>query len=145
MKAEFIDEVSTGVDLSIDHPQFYPRLFQWLERRRLEKLGDDPLETLVEDQMDSLSRHLELSGVQDACTVRNVIETRSLACLIITDEGKVDQELLERAIAQYEKKRYSLGPDRQYDALRKDHILKVLKNLEKAGETRRLLRSLSRP
>lgn len=145
MKKKFIEDISETLDTSIEDPRFYPRLFQALEEKRLQSTEEDPLRALVLDQQEALSRHLELAGVQEACTVRNVAESRQLAQLLIADDGTIDTEQVQRAIELYTEHCYSLGPSRQYDGLRRKQILSVLHELSKRGEAVRVFRTLSKP
>lgn len=84
------------------------------------------LEKICSEEYDELSKQLDISQVQASPSVRNVLFTRRLSNVLITDEGALNLEVLDEAIRLIRKNLYSLGSNRQYDASRHEHILKIL-------------------
>lgn len=146
MRKEFFEKVNSVVDRAIEDPLYLPQLFQWMEAEAQIDSGQrSALEKILLDQKEVISRQVEESGIQDSCSVRNVAECREIAAILITDEGTVDKQLLSQAIELLSANLYSMGPKRQHDALRREHMLEVLKELAKEGDVWRLLRGLSKP
>ena len=84
---------------------------------------------IVMEEYDELSRRLDRSEVQESCSVRNVSRSRQLAKFLIDDKGEVNLHLLPQAISYLQEHLYSLGPQRQYDGKRQEHILRVLQTI----------------
>ena len=97
------------------------------------------------ENFDELTRRADRSGIQDSVAMRNVLLCRKLASVLITDKGDIDQSKVSNAITDLKRSLYSLEPDRQYDARRREHILNVLFALQSDKEAQRLLRSLGHP
>ena len=73
------------------------------------------------------------------------MRSRSLAQLLIDEKGEVSQRLVSQAIPYLQQHLYSLGPDRQFDGKRQEHILKVLRLLQSNKDLIRQLKKMSRP
>lgn len=144
MRKEFVEEVAQAVDRAIENEHYHAELFQYMERKQ-EKSHQEPLHKILLNQREAISRHLKLAGIQEPCSVRNVAEARELAKYLIRDDGSIDKERLTESIKVLTENLYSLGPERQHDGLRREHLLFVLQELSKEGDTWRLLRSLSKP
>ncbi len=124
-------------------PQFYARAFTVVAKGGKER-GNALLKLLAEEY-DSLSRRADRAGIQDSCSIRNVLKTRALAGMLIDEKGELAIGLLQEAIGALQANLYSIGPDRQPDARRQEHILDVLMQLQGNKELARLLRSISKP
>ena len=147
MQKKEIDHILASAKAPLDHPLFYPRIFALAaKRRRLErKTAADAISHIVTEEYEELTRRLERSQIQESVSVRNVLRTRQLAQLLIDDKGEFNLTLLPAVISYLKEHLYSLGPHRQYDAIRQEHILKVLQLLASQNEWVRLLKKFSRP
>lgn len=147
MQQKEIDHILASVKAPIDHPLFYPRVFALAaKRRRVErKTAADVVSQIVTEEYEELTRRLERSQIQESCSVRNVLRTRQLAQLLIDDKGEVNLTILPVVISYFKEHLYSLGPNRQYDAKRQEHILKVLELLTSQKELVRLLKKFTKP
>lgn len=126
-----------------DEKAFYFQAFSFVDQGK--KTARDPVESLLLEEDVKLSLQIDQSQLQESCSVRNVLKTRRLAEILIDEKGEVNKAILLQSIKTLEKALYSLGPDRQHDAVRQQHILKVLKRLEKDKEVGFLLKKISRP
>jgi hypothetical protein len=142
-----IDHILASVKAPIEHPLFYPRIFALAaKRRRVErKTTADAVSHLVTEEYEELSRRLDRSQLQESCSVRNVLRTRKLAQLLIDDKGEINLTALPIIISYFKEHLYSLGPNRQYDGKRQEHILKVLKLLHTRKDLVLLIKKFTRP
>lgn len=130
-----------------EHPFFYPRLCTFLLRQQngSPKSEADLVRQICFEEFDDLSRRLDRTGLQEACSVRNVLKSRLIATKLIDEDGEVRLDLLDLCILAMKESRYSLAPNRQFDAMRNEHILRVLELLRSNKEFMRLLRQMARP
>lgn len=147
MQQKDIDHILGSIKAPIDHPLFYPRVFALSARQLKMRRSNaaDPVSQIVIEEYDELSRRLDRSQIQESCSVRNVMRSRFLAQLLIDEKGEVNLHLLPKAIAYIQEHLYSLGPQRQYDGKRQEHILKVLRLLQTDKDISRLLKKFTRP
>lgn len=147
MQRKTIDHFLTSAKASLNHPLFYPRIFALISRESRidrEKSGNPYLKALLEEY-DELSRRLDRSQIQESCSVRNMLRSRQLANLLISDKGELNEEILPDLIKILKDNLYSLGPQRQYDAKRQEHILGVLNHLASNKEVVLLLKKIDKP
>ncbi|GAB4226401.1 MAG: hypothetical protein Tsb0021_02350 [Chlamydiales bacterium] len=140
-------ELLKEMDLPLEHPQFFSKLFTILTTS-LKKKGiyeGNLYAKVCVEEYNQLSLHLDASKVQDSCSVRNVLKTRAIAQLLINEDGEIDFDALHRLLEEFRGHLYSLGPERQNDAFRQEHILRVLEALSERPEIRKLILSISRP
>ncbi len=133
-------------DLSVDSSDFYPEAFALAVRKRkaASLLDGDNLKHVCTEEYEALSRRLEASKIQEACAVRNVLRTRRLANLLINDDGELNLSALSKVIVYLKHHLYSLGPNRQYDGKRQEHLLRVLILLHEKKEFYRLIKSIDK-
>lgn len=142
-----ISQVVNEIGLPIEDPNFYPKAFGVVAKILKKTISTQTslIEKMCAEEYDHLSRHLDASEVQDSCAVRNVLFTRKLAEVIITEEGELDQSALKEIIEHLQKHLYSLGPGRQHDAKRQELILRVLCTLNTNKQLVKDLISISKP
>lgn len=147
MDLEEITGIIRDREIYIDNASFYSLAFSFAcERRKRAFAKDgDNFRRVIAEEYDSLSKRLDLTKFQESCQVRNVLRTRRLANLLIDDKGELNRIVLPRLIDLLKQHLYSLGPDRQYDAKRQEHLLRVLTVLNENKETLRLLNSIDKP
>lgn len=140
-------EIIESIKLPIDDPQFYTRAFTLAAKARKQaysKDGDN-FKRVTAEEYDDLSRRLDRTRFQESTSVRNVLRTRRLANLLINDKGELNLGLIPKVISHLKSHLYSLGPNRQYDAKRQEHILKVLTLLSEKKELVLLLKTIGKP
>lgn len=147
MNLNFVNDILKDIDLTVDHPQFYQRVFSAIAQGKKNSTSDysDVIINLCVEEYDLISRRLDRSKIQESPAVRNVIRTREIANCLIDDKGDLNLFLLDQAIETLQKNLYSLGPNRQYDAKRQEHLLNALKELQNNKEIQRLLKNVARP
>lgn len=146
MNSEKFSSIFSFIKAPIDHPLFYARVFALVARsRRLKGNKKSDIELILTEEYDDLSRRLDQSAFQESCSVRNILRARHLAIALIDDKGDLNVSNLSLAIETLREHLYSLGPNRQYDAKRQEHLLKILEHLNKNKELVRLLKKMSRP
>ncbi|MCE5316337.1 MAG: hypothetical protein LLG04_03110 [Parachlamydia sp.] len=145
MPSDSIDDRLSAVKVPVVDPQFYARAFTVMSKEVKASLSDDPIRSLFVEEYDSLSRRADRSGIQDSSSIRNVLRTRRLAELLIDEKGDLNAAMIPKAIAHLKTHLYSLGPDRQHDSRRQEHILRTLEMLQTNKEVVRLLRGISKP
>ena len=126
-------------EVSAFSPHFYERICTLLAKRNVL-----PEEILLEE-FDELSSKLDSTGIQEGCSVRNVLKARALALLLIRDDGEIAFDLIPSLIETFKKNLYSLAPGREADVARDEHILHVMELLLKEKELARLIKNMSRP
>jgi hypothetical protein len=137
------DQIISSIKAPIDHPLFFPRVFALVAKKRQKK--ENELASAICEEYEELSRRLDRTQLQESCSVRNVLRTRKLAQLLINEKGDLQVDLLEKAIPILEMHLYSLGPQRQYDAKRQEHLLKVLKVLSSEKKLALYFKKFERP
>jgi hypothetical protein len=142
---ENIEELIAAIKPSPSDPQFYPAVFTLVNKRnKVRQSGKDEAVVFLEEY-DNLSKRLDRSGLQESCSVRNVLITRSLAKLLINDKGELLLDRIPNLISELKKNLFSTGPNRQHDVCRQTHILNVLQLLQTNKEIQRLLKNISKP
>lgn len=142
-----INKILSEVEIPVEDPRFYDALFGLLSRdeeKGLAKSGD-PILQAIKEPYDLLSRNLEESQIQEGCSVRNILKTRKLAEIILNDEGEINADAIKQTIVRIRENHYSLGPDKEFDAKRDAHILKVLTLLSESKPLQRRLKLISKP
>ncbi len=147
MPRKTLDHFLSSAKAVLNHPLFYPRIFALVAREcRLErKKAADPSLNFLEEEYEELSRRLDRSQIQESCSVRTILKTISLANFLINDKGEIQISLLPLVINKLKQHLYSLGPNRQYDAKRQEHILLVLELLQNNKTLVFLLNKIDRP
>ncbi len=147
MNEKKIEELIAQIKIPVNDPQFPGVLFTLLshEMKHLRAKDGDNLRRVVAEEYDDLSRLLDRSKIQESSSVRNVLRTRRLANLLINEKGELETALLPKLIQDLKEHLYSLGPHRQFDAKRQEHILKVLKSFQDNKEMTKLLKKISKP
>lgn len=135
------------IKLPINHSLFFSHIFSLVakQQRISTHSKNDSLEKMIKEEYEEASRRLDRSLIQESCAVRNVLKTRRLAILLIDNKGELRSSLLPQVIALLKANLYSLGPNRQHDAVRQEHILKVLQMLHQNKDLARLLKKISKP
>ncbi len=141
---DHINEILSDIPLSLNDPQFYVKVFSRLVKTHKGE-AVDPVIQICREEYDNLSRRIDRSGLQESCSVRNVLLTRSLAKILVNDKGELALESLSALIQEFKTCLHSSGPERQYDSLRREHILKVLEFLQSSKEAQRLVKNMSKP
>lgn len=147
MALDNIDELIAEHHLYNDDPLFYENVFTVTSKQRQLKYmreSDNFKRTCVEEYND-LSKRLDATRFQESCAVRNVLRTRRLANLLINDNGELNIASLPKLIDLLKRNLYSLGPNRQYDSKRQEHLLNVISQLNENKDLQRALKSISKP
>ena len=110
-------QVIKETKLSLHHSHFPASVFHLLAARS-EKDKRDPLQEIIFDQYEEISRDFDESAVQSSASYRNCNKARRLAQLLIRVEGHLDLALLEQAAALLQQHLYSLGPKRHLGIIR---------------------------
>nr|NGY94981.1 hypothetical protein [Neochlamydia sp. AcF84] len=131
----------------INDRNFFARIFTFISQRRKRFLAKDAdnLKRVCSEEYDELSKRLDLSKFQESCAVRNVLKTRRLANLLINDKGELNFALLTKVIHLISQHLYFLGPERQHDSVRQEHLLKALKVLNEDKDVQRQLHIIQKP
>ncbi len=135
------------IDVPYTSPDFYNRVFSEIAQgtyARLQSL-DPVLGNILGREYLNLTDRLKVAGLQEACSVRNVLKTRALAQYIINENGEFLEPNLLKAEKWLQQTLYSLGPERQHDARREEHILSVIQLLKNDRNLRQMLMKISRP
>ncbi len=147
MEKERLEAILAEVDVPLEDRRFYSKSYLATYRHRIREKGykTDFLTRVLTKEQVKLSYRLDQSQLQESCSVRNQLKTRKLASVLINEEGFFQTELLSKSIRLLEGSLYALGPDRQHDAKRQQHLLNVLKLLENHPNLIRKLHMISRP
>lgn len=147
MKPDRLKEFISSLKLPLNDPSFYGKVFSAVSQlRKTEYAKDgDNFKRVSAEEYDSLSKSLDKTQIQDPAAVRNILRTRRLANLLISEKGEFNASLLPKVIEQMGSHLYFLGPNRQFDAERQEHILKVLKQLRDKPNLVKLLKLIGKP
>jgi len=133
--------------VSLEEDILLPKLFTHFVRKKkavlLEK--NSLIEKICTEEYDQLSKQLDISNVQEGCSVRNVLLTRRLASALIDDEGKLNQKALDQAIELIRNQCFSLGKNRHCDAKRYLHILTMLERIRDEKFLRQKILKFDKP
>lgn len=141
-----LDDAFDFVDLPIEDKQFYSRLYAFFSKESKKKYKKRSyLYRLLTEEFLEASRLIDQMKVQESCTYRNIVRSRKLAEKLIDEKGQLDLEALRKSVEILTDHLYTLGPDRQHDFCRQEHILKVLTLLEGSKDLRSLLHKVSLP
>lgn len=142
-----IEEAIKAQEIYLDDPLFYSKAFTFAcqLRKSLYARDGDNFKRVVAEEYDGISKYVDSTPIQDSCSVRNVLRTRRLANLLINDKGEVNLTVLPRLITLLKDHFYFLGPNRQYDAKRQEHLLNVLNVLNSNKEIQQALKNINRP
>ncbi|KAF3362551.1 Uncharacterized protein PHSC3_000789 [Chlamydiales bacterium STE3] len=144
---KYYKEILEDPQFAADKASFYSRIYT-LQAKRQKKLfqkdrGD--FKSICMEEYDDLSKRLERSRFQDSSNARNVLNARRLANLLISDEGKVNLSQIPKLIKCLTEHLYFLGPDRQDDAPKQEHILKALRLMAENKQLVSVIQTISRP
>jgi hypothetical protein len=147
MSSEKIIQIASSIKLPVDDPLFPERIFTLVARERKSSLGkdDNTLEKICSEEYDALSRRADLSKLQDSCSIRNVIKTRRLANFLVQDNGEILFDRIPMVLQHLKDHLASLGPNRQFDTRRNEHIMRALTYLIEHKEAQRLLKNITKP
>lgn len=145
MNEENTESLLLSLKASIDHPFFYQRAFTLTAKREKEAKGNDVIWQTLIDPYEAISHRLDLSQIQESCSVRNLLRARKLAEILIDDKGDIHLSKLPPLIKTLQEHLYSLGPQRDSDGFAQEHMLYVLKLLETEKNLQILLKKFSRP
>lgn len=147
MDLNTIGEAIKKKEIYVDDPSFYSKAFTFacqMRKAAYAKDGDN-FRRLFAEEYNELSKRIDKSDIQDSCAVRNVLRTRRLANLLVNDKGEINLAALPRLIELLKQHLYSIGPDRQYDSLRQEHLLNALILLNENKLLQRALNSIDKP
>lgn len=143
----YFSEAFNAIKVPLDSPLFYQRAFTFVCKNR--KKGDDkensPMMQICKEEYDSLSRRLDISKIQDSPSVRNVLRCRAMVNALIDEKGEINISHLNKAIEALRLSLFSLGPYRQYDAKKQEHLLRSLIVLQESKDMQRLLKNIGKP
>ena len=140
-------EILSEVDVLVEDTKFYPQVYKLLSKARRKKPAStgDSFKKVVSEEYEILSDSVDESRLQESCSVRNVLRVRELANLLVDDEGKLIVSQIPEVIKNFKENLYSLGPNRQHDAKRQEHIIHVLELLLQNKKLVMRLNTISKP
>lgn len=147
MQKEILDQILKKVKVPSLHPLFYPRVFKLIVKKKIKEELTllDSVKNILTEEYEDFSKYLDLSSLQESCSVRNILRTRRLAYQLIDDKGEVQVSVIEAVLPFFKDHLYSLGPLRQYDAKRQNHIYQVLQQLVQNKELILQIKKISSP
>ncbi|MEC7840208.1 MAG: hypothetical protein VX777_09245 [Chlamydiota bacterium] len=147
MLIDAINKIKSFIKCTVEAPEFYSKIYSYVVRQRKieQKLDSDNLKRVCSEEYDGLSVRIDSNSLQDSSAVRNNQRTRRIANLVINENGSVDKNTLEILIERLKEHLYFLGPDRQHDTRRQEHILKVLEMLAESKELNHALQAIQKP
>lgn len=147
MDLKTIEEAIKTREIYVDDPSFYSKAFTFAcqTRKAVYARDGDNFKRVFAEEYNEISMRIDRTPIQDSCSVRNVLRTRRLANLLINDKGELNLAVIPRLIGLLKEHLFSLGPDRQYDAKRQEHLLNVLTILNENKEIQRILKNIDKP
>lgn len=146
MDPKNLESILNAAKAPVNHPLFYPRTFALIAKALKSGRNSDPhpLNGILEDY-EELSRRAERSQIQEGCSIRMILRCREIARILVDDKGEISFTLLPGLIQLIKEHLYSLGPNRQEDGLRQEHLLAVLNELQGNEKIAQFFKKLSRP
>ena len=132
------------MELTPVDPQFYPKAFSKAVKHAAKK-SLSPIAAVVCEEYDELSRRLDRAEIQDSCSVRNVLKTRALSLLLFHEDGELNLNAVAEAMTVLKNHMHSLGPQREFDTLRNQHMLNVLTMIHSQKDVQIAIRAMSAP
>lgn len=136
-----IEKFFKDIDLPLDHPDLYARVFEQLAPVQ----NHDPVLNILREEHIKLSHQVDQSGLQDSCSVRNILVTRGIAIYLIDENGRLKIDKIPQILSVLKENMYSLGPDRQHDAKRNEQIQNVLTLLANSKALQLSLNQIGKP
>lgn len=124
--------------------QYYQAVFTQVSQHKNHNTLS-PIAAVIEETYDELSRRLDLSQLQEACSVRNVLKSRALAQLLFHEDGELNLTAVKEAIERIKSCLYRLGPEGALDTPRNQHLLNVLEMLFQKKEAQGALKAITAP
>jgi hypothetical protein len=143
--AEEFKGLSQQTKVYLDDAQFYPRIYSQLVKIVKKRHSRDRLSRLLLHEYEDLSRHIENTPLQNASIVRNNIRVCRLASFLIDKSGDFDEQAMDKTAQVLTDNLYCLGPGRQVDGRRREHILQVIEKLRESKEVRTLFKRINKP
>ncbi len=143
-----LDLLLQKIALSVWDARFFQRFYTILaeDSGLLVEVEDDAqLTQALTNDLTELTDLLEHTRIQQATAARNIVRTRQLASLLIDEEGKINFDRLRKAEELCRAHLFSIGPERQHDAARQEHILKVLQLLLSSKDLQQQLQNMHKP
>lgn len=137
----------TEAEVPANDPSFLQKVFALVSKDNKKGILKEKelLIGAIREEYNSLSWRADRVGIQESCSIRNVMRSRAIATYLIDDDGKLDGAKLNCAIESLQKYLYPLGPGRSLDAERQEWILEALKRLNNSKELQRLLKNIHAP
>lgn len=142
MNVKRIASLLSSVKVAADHPLFYSRVFSFVARKQ--KLPVSPYAFLLDD-FEEMSRHAERSGLQEGAALRHAARIKEIVHLLMDEQGIFSVVHLKGMVQFLEAHLYSIGPGREEDAIRQEHLLRVLKRMERRPDLLQMVQKISRP
>jgi len=144
---QLIADAIAQKEIYIDDPAFYSKAFTFAcqLRKAVYARDGDNFRRVSAEEYDGLSKRIDATQIQESCSVRNVLRTRRIANLLINDKGELNIAFIPRLIDHLKQHLYSLGPERQHDTKRQEHLLHVLTLLHESKELQRVLKNIDKP
>lgn len=144
-KHDHTNKLLLQIDKSSDDPDFYRHVFSLISQETFSSTAQKHSFEFILDDFDEMSLRFDRSQIQDSSSARNILRTRQIAELLIDESGELQLSLLNSLVIFLEKNLYSIGPGRQEDAVRQEHLLNVLKALANRSDFVQMIKKVSRP
>jgi hypothetical protein len=134
------------VEYYIDNQHFFHAVYADTVKREQER--KDRCEVQSNQGECSFLYHqswIDYTQLQDGFAIRNLQEARYWSQRILSPEGTLLLDEVHQAIACYQTHLYHLGPERQFDTPRRQHLLRMLCKLRDDAQLRKKLESLRLP
>ncbi|MCB1112753.1 MAG: hypothetical protein KDK72_08875 [Chlamydiia bacterium] len=140
------DQIKNYIKVPLDDPRFFTRAYGVaVHRRRQLEDGKDPIAAVCADELNEITKQLDMTNLQESSSYRNCTRSRRLAKLLIESKGRLDRKALDRAVKATEDHLYFLGPRRQDDVKQQEHLLDVLKKIRDNKELASALETIPKP
>ncbi len=147
MGKDKLNPATPHLNVQVCNSEFHFQVFSWVykhQKSSLNKNGADLLFASTNEYLE-FSRRLDLSKLQDSCSVRNILRARELALHLIDEKGELKTQALAELISHLSQNLYSLGPNRYEDSKRQEHVVHVLRLLASTKELYRIVKKATRP
>lgn len=137
-----VEKIPLSYEDSLFSEELFSLVVQW---KKKETQSFNETKKIFYKEHNRLSLHLDMTAIQESAAVKNRRKAAKLAQCLITKEGKLDKKKTEEALTWQKETLYSLGPKREQDGVRNEHIVDVLNKLLNNKELRAALYRISKP
>ena len=129
----------------VNHPRFAQEIFKNVSKLCRLQAEQFPSLKFFFNGFANLCHSFEKSKLQESFTAINMLRARRLASYLVDDTGQISFDKIPDLISGLTLKQFCIGPKRELDGIRQEHIIYVLKTIDQSEALKKLLNGLYPP